>query len=185
MKQSDNLLDELFDLVDENDNLIGSIKRREAHRDRSRIHRSVSILLFNSKGELFLQKRSLGKDTYPNHWTVSASGHVRVGQTYREAAEAELSEELGICKTPTLTLITKQLIRYPNETEYQTFYFANYNGPIVINREEISQGKFFSLREECFKKTSPKMNITPELDWVLLNILPSLQRKLRQKTKKL
>ena len=75
MKISDNQ-NEIFDVVDENDKVIGQARRGEAHRNKKLIHRSVGVLVFNKKGELFLQQRSATKDTDPLKWTISASGHV-------------------------------------------------------------------------------------------------------------
>ena len=84
--------DELFDLVDGNDVVIGTVKRKDAHSNPALIHRAVGILVFNQKGQLFLQKRSQTKDTYPGYWTISASGHLKPGETYRQAALRELNE---------------------------------------------------------------------------------------------
>src|SRR3989304_300991 len=119
---------ERFDRVDKLDKVIGTLTRSQAHTDPTLIHRAIGILLFNSKGQLFLQKRSMTKDTYPGHWTVSVSGHVRKGQTYQEAARAELWEELGIAGPITLTKLEKTIRMYPNETEYQALYRAEYSG---------------------------------------------------------
>lgn len=163
--------DELFDLVDENDKVIGTVKRRETNRNPKRIHRAVCILVFNKKGQLFLQKRSKTKDTYPGYWTISASGHVRSGQTYRQAAIKELKEELGIKEGFSLKRLGKSLMDYPNETEYETFFQMTYIGPIILHPEEIAQGKFITLNRKFFQTTLKKMKITPELEYIATNVL--------------
>src|SRR5262249_22085291 len=61
------------------------------------LHRAVHIFVFNSRGELLLQKRSAHKDEYPNCYTSSASGHLAAGESYERAAPRELEEELGLC----------------------------------------------------------------------------------------
>lgn len=133
---------ELFDLVDENDRVIGTVRRGEAHRDKTLIHRSVGIAVFNSRGELFMQKRSAAKDMDPLTWTISCSGHVGSGQTYEEAAHRELGEELGI-DLP-LQAVGKYLIKAPEETEMSMLYRAASEGPFVLQEEEIAEGMFMS-----------------------------------------
>ena len=95
---------EIFDIIDEHDNVIGQASREEAHK-KSMLHRIVDIFIFNSKGELLLQKRSEKKDTNPGLWTFSAGGHVEYGETYLEAANKELEEELaGVGVHPRIAL---------------------------------------------------------------------------------
>jgi len=84
---------EFFPVVDEHDRLIGQAPRAEVHGDNLR-HRAVHILLFNRKGELFLQKRSRHKDRHPCVWDSSAAGHVDAGEDYDAAAARELQEAL-------------------------------------------------------------------------------------------
>ena len=70
---------ELLDVVDDNDEVIAIKTRGEIHA-RGLMHRSVHILVFNSRGEVFLQKRSLSKDEQPGKWDSSAAGHVDSGE---------------------------------------------------------------------------------------------------------
>ena len=100
--------DELFDVVDENDEVVAQASRAEVHREE-KLHRAVHVFLFNRSGELFLQQRSLLKDSHPGKWDSSASGHLDSGEDYAAAAERELAEELmvrpaspleSICKIP-------------------------------------------------------------------------------------
>src|SRR5476649_1258680 len=86
---------ELFDVVDEQDRVLRRESRGEVHRKRL-LHRAVHVLLFNSRGEVYLQRRSATKDTYPNRWTTSCSGHVDAGEDYDTAVIRELAEELGL-----------------------------------------------------------------------------------------
>ena len=55
---------ELFYLVDVNDEVIGSIKRSEAHGDKTKIHRAVYVLVTNDNNQMLFQRRSLKKDLY-------------------------------------------------------------------------------------------------------------------------
>ena len=88
-------MSELFEVVDEHDQVLRQESRTEVHRQRL-LHRAVHVLVFNKSGEVYLQKRAATKDTYPNRWTTSCSGHVDAGEDYDTAVVRELKEELGI-----------------------------------------------------------------------------------------
>lgn len=87
--------DELFDVCDPQDQVIGQLSRAEVHA-KNLLHRAVHIWIWNSAGELLLQTRSATKDQYPNCYTSSASGHVDAGEEYEAAAVRELGEELQL-----------------------------------------------------------------------------------------
>lgn len=136
---------ELFYLVDDNDEVIGSVERFIAHRSKTLKHRSIFILLFNDQGELLLQKRSQLKDTFPGFWTVSVSGHVTFGQTYDEAAKREMEEEIGL----SLDLEQLQKIYIEEEREFAFIYRGECKGKIKINfdQSEISEVKWVALEK--------------------------------------
>lgn len=136
---------EPFDLVDENDAVIGVITRPEVHRDPTLIHRAVSVLVYNNEGKLFLQKRSQAKDTDAGLWSISAAGHVSQGQSYANAARRELMEELGV--TAPLKFYKRYLIKTAQETEINAIYGTRHNGPFRLNTTEIVDGGFFSLTD--------------------------------------
>jgi isopentenyl-diphosphate delta-isomerase len=133
---------EVFDIVDEQDHVVGTALRRQVHTNKSLIHRSIAIAVFNKKGEILMQQRSETKDTNPLQWTVSCSGHVGTGDTYEDAARRELEEELGIIVP--LTQVKKYLVGYTAETEMTMLYKAFYDGPFSFNVVEIKQIQFFS-----------------------------------------
>lgn len=87
--------DELFDIVDEHDQVIGQATRAQAHAQRL-FHRAVHIFVFREDGAVLMQQRSMLKDTSPGKWTSSCSGHVDAGESYDEAAVRELSEEINL-----------------------------------------------------------------------------------------
>ncbi len=91
--------DELFDVVDADDRVIGQATRAVVHRD-CLLHRSAHVFVFNGRGELFLQRRALGKDENPGVWDSSAAGHLDAGESYVQAARRELLEELGLTLGP-------------------------------------------------------------------------------------
>src|SRR4029077_17544623 len=87
--------EEIFDVVNDRDEIIGRLPRSEVHRDGHK-HRAVHVLVFNARGEVFLQKRSMTKDTFPGAWDSSCSGHLDSGEDYDTGAVRELREELGL-----------------------------------------------------------------------------------------
>src|SRR2546421_4161763 len=86
---------EIFDVVNERDEVIGYQPRSEVHR-LGLMHRAVHVLVFNSRRQLFLQKRSLTKDRQPGLWDSSSSGHVDSGEDYDACAVREVREEIGL-----------------------------------------------------------------------------------------
>lgn len=137
--------DELFDIVNEKDEIIGQATRRECHADKSLIHRAIHIGVFDNNGQILLQQRSMTKDTDPGLWCLSASGHVLSGHTYEDTAARELQEELGI--STHITLLKTHLIRASHETEFTAVFKGFHNGPFTPHPQEISQVKFFTPKD--------------------------------------
>jgi 16S rRNA (adenine1518-N6/adenine1519-N6)-dimethyltransferase len=91
--------DEVFDVVDEHDRVIGREFRGEVHR-RGLLHRAVHIFWLRPDGQLCLQRRSFAKDNCPGQLSSACAGHVDAGEAYWEAAVRELDEELGVHVAP-------------------------------------------------------------------------------------
>jgi len=88
--------DDMIVLVDENNNLIGTAPKLAAHNHDTKRHRAFSVFIFNNKGELLLQQRSLTKKTWPGVWSNSCCGHVMLHESVENAARRRLSYELGL-----------------------------------------------------------------------------------------
>lgn len=151
--------------VDEHDNILGEISRKEAHQ-KGLLHRTIGIIILNNKGEILLQKRSINKDTFPGMYTISASGHVDKGENYDQAAQREMQEELGI--NTKLNFIKTVINDHPEHKQMQAFYLARNNGPFKIQHEEVDETKFFTITE--VKNMSPK--ITPTVKIALKLLIP-------------
>ncbi len=121
--------DELFDVVDENDEVVGQEVRSKVHEHGLR-HRAVHILLRNQKKEFFIQKRSRLKDMNPGKWGTSAAGHLDAGESYAEAARRELEEELGVEDAP-IQLAGKLSPSEGNGNEFIEVYFGLHPGGSV------------------------------------------------------
>src|SRR4030067_2112049 len=88
--------EELLEVVTRKGEIISVVPRSEIHGNPSLIHRVVHVLIFNSKGNLLLQKRSMDKDVAPGKWDTSVGGHINAGEAITEALSREMKEELGI-----------------------------------------------------------------------------------------
>ncbi len=135
---------EIYDVVDAEDRVIGQATRREIHA-KGLLHRSVHILVFNPEGKLFLQKRSLEKDENPGYWDTSSAGHVDSGEDYLTSAHRELMEELGVSAS------LQEIMRFSASPEtfweHVRVYKCVTDQTIQINLDEISEGRFMTLKE--------------------------------------
>jgi isopentenyl-diphosphate delta-isomerase type 1 len=152
---------ELFDLVDGEDRVIGQVRRAEAHHDPSLLHRSVQVLILADDGRVLLQRRSQRKDLFPGYFCASASGHVTSGDDYLTSAQRELQEELGI-RVP-LRFIEKVLVRSEYETEMTAIFAGRSNGPFHFNALETDGGEFFSLGDLSTAERRRLLLLTPAL----------------------
>jgi isopentenyldiphosphate isomerase len=134
---------ELIDVVDENDEVVGVETRGEIHRRRL-MHRAVHILVFNQRGELFLQKRSMSKDENPGLWDSSAAGHVDSGEDYPGCARREIEEELGIVAIGPFEVLFKLPPSAETGFEHSMVYQYNYDGPLTLQEEEIDEGAWIT-----------------------------------------
>ena len=133
---------ESLQVVDEEDRPVRGVPRQIVHAERL-LHRAVHIFLMNGTGELFLQRRSYRKDTFPRKWDSSAAGHVDCGESYEECAHRELREELG------LTAALKELGGVPASEKTGHEFIRVYTGEADevtdFSEEEIETCGFFPL----------------------------------------
>ncbi|MFO7725195.1 MAG: NUDIX domain-containing protein [Oceanipulchritudo sp.] len=134
--------EELFDVVDGLDRVTGQARRAEVHAG-GLLHRAVHILVERTGGEIFLQKRSGGKDCHPGLWDASASGHLESGEGYREAAVRELGEELGI-KGGDPSEIGKLAASERTGQEFVRIFRLLYDGDLAPDPDEIAGGRWVS-----------------------------------------
>ena len=138
--------EEILEVVDREDRVIGTEKRGVIHA-RGLMHRSAQVLLFNSAGELFLQKRSMSKDEFPGLWDSSAAGHLEPGESYHRCALRELDEELGIRHQGALTELFKFRASADTGYEHCTVFCCTSDSPLSLQAEEVDEGKWLSPAE--------------------------------------
>jgi isopentenyldiphosphate isomerase len=135
--------EEIFDVVNERDEVIGQAPRKEVHA-RGLWHRAVHVLVFNQRGEVFLQKRSMLKDTAKGKWDSSSSGHVDSGEEYDVTAVREVREEIGLHLAAPPERLFKLNACPETGWEFCWIYRASSEGPFVLHPEEIETGAWLA-----------------------------------------
>jgi isopentenyldiphosphate isomerase len=128
--------------VDEQDQLLGGLPRAEL-RERGLIGRGTFILLFNSRGELCVHRRTLSKAIYPGYWDVAAGGMVGEGESYAESAARELAEELGIVDVA-LREHGRFYFAEPGNRLWGAVFSAVSDAPLVLQPEEVMEAHFIA-----------------------------------------
>lgn len=136
------MAEEIFDVVDAQDVVVRQAPRAEVHRAGWR-HRAAHVLVFNARGELYLQQRSLGKDMSPGLWDTSAAGHLDAGEAYDACAVRELGEELGIVPGTPPERLFKFDASPATGMEFCWVYRVVHDGPVVGQQSELRGGGWF------------------------------------------
>jgi len=134
-------------LVDEKDREVGEMEKMEAHR-KGQLHRAFSVVVFNNKGEILLQKRNKKKYHSGGLWTNTCCGHPRPGEGIIEAGERRLFEEMGIkveLKEKSVFMYKVQLGKELWENEIDYVLVGNYEGEIKPDSEEVEEWKWGRL----------------------------------------
>jgi isopentenyldiphosphate isomerase len=133
--------EEIFDVVNAQDEVIGAASRAEVHA-RGLVHRAVHVLVFNQRGEVFIQKRSMTKDKSPGLWDSSASGHLERGEDYDTCALRELREEIGLTPPLPPQRLFKLGACQETDQEHVWVYRCQSEGPFTLNPAEIERGEW-------------------------------------------
>lgn len=152
---------ELFPIVDEQGNVVGSATRGQCHNGSRLLHPVVHLHVFNSQGEVYLQKRPAWKDIQPSKWDTAVGGHMDYGETPEEALQREAREELGIND------FTPQRVGqyvYDSNVERELVYVnrTTFDGPVSPSDEELDGGRFWSLDE--LRQVMGKNILTPNFE---------------------
>lgn len=136
---------ELFPIVDEEGNVTGSATRGECHDGSRLLHPVVHLHLFNSRGELYLQRRPAWKDIQPGKWDTAVGGHLGLGETPEEGLRREVREEIGLEGfTP------QHMATYVFESDRERELVHSYRTVTDLPprpSEELDGGRFWSIDE--------------------------------------
>ena len=138
--------EEIFPVVDEKGNVVGRATRGECHSGTKLLHPVVHLHVFNSKGEVFLQKRPEWKDIQPGKWDTAVGGHVDYGETVEEALFREVKEELGIVSFHP-SFVGQYIFESTRERELVYVHRCTYDGAICPSSKELDGGRFWTLKD--------------------------------------
>jgi isopentenyldiphosphate isomerase len=137
--------DEMVTIVNEHNNVVGAVSRRQM-RVKRLLHRATYVMVFNTRGELYVHRRTPKKDVFPGYYDVAAGGVVLAGESYEEGAIRELSEELGIRGVP-----LRRLFDFYYEDEHirvwGAAFFCIYDSEMVLQKDEVESGAFLNIEE--------------------------------------
>ena len=152
--------EEMFPVVDEDGNILSAATRGECHSGSKLLHPVVHLHVFNSRGELYLQKRPEWKDIQPGKWDTAVGGHIDLGESVEMALKREVREELVI-EDFNPELLTHYVFESSREKELVFAHKTVYDGEIHPS-EELDGGRFWSIEE--IKANMGKEVFTPNFE---------------------
>ena len=154
-------LKEMFPIVDEEGVVVGKATRGECHSGSRLLHPVVHLHVFNSKGDVYLQKRPEWKDIQPGKWDTAVGGHIDYGETPEEALRREVGEELGIMDFVP-QFVGKYVFDSKRERELVYVNRTTYDGEIRPSTEELDGGRFWTMQE--IREAMGKNVLTPNFE---------------------
>lgn len=162
IKKKKRMSEEWVPLVDEKGKIIGQAPRSEVHKNKDLLHPVVHLHVINKKGDVYLQKRPMTKDTQPGKWDTAVGGHVSINETIEQALTREAKEEIGIDLTN-----ANPFVQYVWKSDVESelvFSFITINyGPLFPDKKEVEEGKFWIVKE--IKQNIGKGIFTPNFEY--------------------
>ncbi len=153
--------EEWLPLVNEEGKVIGKAPRSVCHQDKSMLHPVVHVHVVNARQQIFLQKRPMSKLVQPGKWDTAVGGHLSCDETLEQGLRREVIEELGI-ENGQFNLISNYVWESNIEQELVYMFYGYYNKTITVNRDEVDEGKFWTIKE--IKDNLGKQVFTPNFE---------------------
>ena len=141
-------MEEILFVVNKNDEVIGRETREKCHAGNGLLHRAITVFLFNNNGELLITQRSGKKTLWPGGWDTSCSTHVYEGESYEQAGERRLLQELGVsCSLKHILTFQYQVRFNENSSEHEmcALLVGAYDGVVKPNPNEVSDYRWMTL----------------------------------------
>lgn len=173
--------------VNSQDQVLGTISKADAHTGDGTLHRAFSIFLFSTCGEVLLQQRAMTKRLWPGYWTNSCCSHPREGESYPQATQRRLHQELGV-SCPLHYLYTFEYsahyLQVGSEREVCSVYVGSLNKThhLTPHPEEIMDCRWFTCQDIDTRVAKQPESLTP---WFLLEWLELTTNRWQQVRKQL
>jgi isopentenyl-diphosphate delta-isomerase len=166
--------DELI-LVDEQDNPVGYASKLAAHQSGGALHRAFSVFIFNSRGEMLIQRRAAGKYHFGGLWTNACCSHPRRGQLTLDAAHQRLRDELGFdTDLRELFSFTYRAVDPASgltEHEFDHVFAGNFDGTPAPNAGEVDDWKWIAIGELLADVRAKPQAYTPWFNLVVERVV--------------
>jgi len=159
--------EEWLPIVDEEGKVLGKAPRSVCHSDKSLLHPVVHLHVINKQNQIFLQKRPMFKKVQPGKWDTAVGGHISFNETLEQSLKRETLEEIGISNFEA-KLIGTYKWESDIETELVYMFITNYDNEIKVNKQELDEGKFWSVNEINKKLGADVLTPNFELEFDIL-----------------
>jgi isopentenyldiphosphate isomerase len=146
LKQNKIKNEEWLPVVDEEGKVLGKAPRSVCHSDKSLMHPVVHLHVINKQKQIFLQKRPAYKKVQAGKWDTAVGGHISFDETLEQGLKRETFEEIGISNFEA-KLINNYKWESEIETELVYMFVTNYDNEIKVNKQELEEGRFWSVNE--------------------------------------
>ncbi|MFA6082521.1 MAG: NUDIX domain-containing protein [Patescibacteria group bacterium] len=162
--------DELLDVIDLDDNVVGKATRAQIYAERLP-HRIVHVLIFNNDGKILLTKMSKNRKIFGGHFGTAAGGHVKSDESYEDAAKRELFEEIGIDTKIEMLDMNWYIDTRQDKPLHKSIavFKAIHNGPFSLSPDEVDDVQFYA-KDEVDQLRSASHPFAPELEYILDSI---------------
>ena len=165
---------DLLILVDSSDDEIGELDKEACHNGSGKLHRAISVFIFNRDGDLLIQQRHAQKRLWGGSWSNSCCSHPRIGEETDVAAQRRVAEELGLEVDLNFLFKFEYCARFAElgtEHEFCSVYAGHVDSEPIVNTNEIQAWEWVSRRELNRRIEQTPNDFTPwlRIEWARIN----------------